>query len=861
MRTNYVVYDLLDGYIHNWLVAGPQEIPVNLEDFSEEVTRQKLTQAYTDPDSHITETPVERGPLTAGIFKIGDYTGLWEYYACQEDHWIDRSKRYPSATFLRSWAYIQLVNKGEKEVVLELKTFGPINIWLNSQHIFRSESFSEREPLTCQVLLRLKTGNNKLLARFENVSLGTALHAMSGRLCQPVTMQPAVDIKVRIPSLIKSIERRNLLEKVFQSLHLNQDVYIWNDHIRLHWPPEQEEKFAYAAVRLMAESGKIYAQAEVDGTPGDQLTMSISGQFPEGAYRLMLMPRLWEYYERDFRFTHQLSLWNLGRQQFSESPYGTLDERKRESFIYASRQEQPSVYREMAVMAVGSWEQMNPKVLLEAIGRIRQRQEGSILDLLGLLGILYRFGDHAQFPEALKAPLEEAILNYRYCPEDQGRDIMDFSGESSSLLFATCAILAGQRFPEGVFTRSGLQGKQIRQRGEEQVMSWLHQRAAWGFIDWGSAESSSEIIAALSHLIDLTENEAVWQLAGVMLDKIFFGIALSNFKGLPSGVSHRGDTWEVKGGLVNAVSGIMRLMWGQGLYTPHLAGLVSMSCNQTYQLPDLLTNLALNPLDEMWGRERHCQAGGEGCVDLASYKTPDYLMTSVQDYHPGEQGAGEHIWQAILGHGAVVFTNHPGSSSEKVAHLPGYWRGNGVLPRLAQWKDALIAVYNLPEAAGLPYTHAYFPTAAFDEYVIRDGWAFARKGNAYLGLTATAGINLTHIGHHAYRELHSPGCQNTWFCQMGRLAQDGEFVDFQEKVIALEFTARDLDINCVTLRGDRLEFGWEGSLLVNHEEQPFGGEWHYQNPYTSTPLPCDKMEIQVGEEVMRLDFSEMDDVS
>jgi hypothetical protein len=58
-----------------------------------------------------------------------------------------------------------------------------------------------------------------------------------------------------------------------------------------------------------------------------------------------------------------------------------------------------------------------------------------------------------------------------------------------------------------------------------------------------------------------------------------------------------------------------------------------------------------------------------------------------------------------------------------------------------------------------------------------------------------------------------------------------------------------------------LEYGWHSTLHVNHEDQALSDTWHYQNPYTTTPLPCNRMEIQVGEEVLRLDFSEADNVS
>ena len=50
---------------------------------------------------------------------------------------------------------------------------------------------------------------------------------------------------------------------------------------------------------------------------------------------------------------------------------------------------------------------------------------------------------------------------------------------------------------------------------------------------------------------------------------------------------------------------------------------------------------------------------------------------------------------------------------------------NVILPRVAQWKDVLIAAYQLLKDDWMGFTHAYFPIHAFDEHVLRQGWAFA----------------------------------------------------------------------------------------------------------------------------------------
>ena len=139
------------------------------------------------------------------------------------------------------------------------------------------------------------------------------------------------------------------------------------------------------------------------------------------------------------------------------------------------------------------------------------------------------------------------------------------------------------------------------------------------------------------------------------------------------------------------------------------------------------------------------RAAGDWEVNKVTYKTPDYMLCSAQDYHPGEKGVQQHIWQATLGPDAVVFVTHPPCLSEENSHRPGFWHGNVVLPRVAQWKDVLIAVHKLPEDDWLGFTHAYFPAWAFDEHVLRDA-AGARRA---MGL-CTQGRRLP--GAHGGRE-------------------------------------------------------------------------------------------------------------
>ena len=47
-------------------------------------------------------------------------------------------------------------------------------------------------------------------------------------------------------------------------------------------------------------------------------------------------------------------------------------------------------------------------------------------------------------------------------------------------------------------------------------------------------------------------------------------------------------------------------------------------------------------------------------VNTYTYRTPDYMLSTAQDYRKSFGGDQHHIWQATLDDEAVCFTTHPG---------------------------------------------------------------------------------------------------------------------------------------------------------------------------------------------------------
>ncbi len=193
-------------------------------------------------------------------------------------------------------------------------------------------------------------------------------------------------------------------------------------------------------------------------------------------------------------------------------------------------------------------------------------------------------------------------------------------------------------------------------------------------------------------------------------------------------------------------------------------------------------------------------------VNLYTYKTPDYMLSTAQDYRKGYGGDQQHIWQATLGPEAVCFTTHP-AKIEGVT--PNYWAGSGLLPRAGQYKNVVMIIYNIEKipAQYVPikyfFTHAWLPRNKFDELVEKNGWIFARKRGGYLALRSQNpylwGTYKTDTGDPdgypkplaSDTEILVDGAQNIWVCQMGSRTEDGEFSEFVEKISSAQISLMD----------------------------------------------------------------------
>jgi hypothetical protein len=646
--------------------------------------------------------------------------------------------------------------------------------------------------------------------------------------------QPVHDVQVIIPVITSLPQDRALYETALDDLYLERDVFLRGTRIPLRWTwPHKGLTFT---ARFQTPEGLIYAEAfDVRSTAEREL--QVPANLPTGPYQVLLLPDTREFHdEKRLRVSRVLPL-ALASATFDQTPTGDAASRRMAALNHATQQK-GQLFAELAKMALGWWGRLDARALRSACAAAAAGGAEGRLALLGLLVMREHFSSEQQFPADLAEAIAAAARGAPYVAANDQED-------GDYLLALAAELLAGQAFPDEQL--AGVHGHVRRLQAETAALTRLRQMGKQGFQSWPSSANAERLAVALSHILTLSENETLCELASVLLDKLCFSLGLNSYKGTLGAPRASDPTSTVIGGRLAPTAGLSWLLWGLGSLNHHIAGLVSLAISH-YELPPLLAEIAADQPPELVSHERH------HAVSLTTFKTPEFMLAAMAAAAPGASGSAEHLWQATLGPEAVVFTNHPANASLLDLHQPNFWRGNAIQPRVAHWRESVIVIYQAPAGAGLPFTHAYFPTHAFDEYVLDGHWAFARAGQGYLGLFAAAGLSLIQSGDHAYRELRSPGRTNVWLGCLGRATEVGSFADFRQRLLATPPQVENSAVRWKGPRGDQLAVGWQTPLSVNDAAPPAHGDWHFDNPYSHARLGADTIEIVHGAQGLRLAF-------
>jgi hypothetical protein len=213
----------------------------------------------------------------------------------------------------------------------------------------------------------------------------------------------------------------------------------------------------------------------------------------------------------------------------------------------------------------------------------------SDFDLVNLIRIVYEFGD--RIPADTRAKIDKSLLNFRYWWDEPGENSMCYWSENHQVLFASAEYLVGQKYPDTLFPKSGLTGKQHMDKARKRVLDWMEMRWKYGFIEYYSNVYYVEDIGGMINLIDLAGEEEISRKMQIIMDLLLYDVAAQNTKNMFISVSGRAYEGNRKGGPRSTLGGLTNYFWGNGekLGPGLMYGFVT---SKKYSLPPVLREIA-----------------------------------------------------------------------------------------------------------------------------------------------------------------------------------------------------------------------------------------------------------------------------
>jgi hypothetical protein len=125
---------------------------------------------------------------------------------------------------------------------------------------------------------------------------------------------------------------------------------------------------------------------------------------------------------------------------------------------------------------------ITPEVLEPVVEKLSSFEDTGDFDINNML---FLWGWREDLPDAYVDVLEERILGFKYWwTEPTSDDVIDdqfYWTENHQIIFLANEYIAGQTFPDEVFTNSGMTGEEHMAHAEPLIHRWIELRARFGF--------------------------------------------------------------------------------------------------------------------------------------------------------------------------------------------------------------------------------------------------------------------------------------------------------------------------------------------------------------------------------------------
>ncbi len=256
--------------------------------------------------------------------------------------------------------------------------------------------------------------------------------------------------------------------------------------------------------------------------------------------------------------------------------------------------------------------------------------------------MLFKIYKDCPLNEKCKTLIKDAFLNFKYFMDEPGDDSMCYWSENHQILFAVSEYLAGQEWPDEIFTNDGKTGKEHTQKAIIRIDAWMQQRFYYGFSEYLSNNYLAEDIAPMANFIAYSNDEKAVEKMKIIMDILWLDVALNSVNNRFVAVSSRmyGNN-KAANCIGNSIQSAMNVLWGKesdnNSKKPNYIVLCFTDAVEKglYSLPEAIKDIALSK--ETFVSKMSCGL------------SPDDMVS--------EKLVGQSVSQIMAQTGAETFTN------------------------------------------------------------------------------------------------------------------------------------------------------------------------------------------------------------
>jgi len=785
-------YGLFKGRtVNRWLISGIREEAARFEPVAlngsvdVNLWLKEGFSVHENPSKtrFIDKNRAKKAPYADKLERKQGGSVFWDGYESElkvyfpfSDVNVNKSSFWFEPTYLSMWAAACLKSPKKQKAFFTVKTCGRVNIWLNSERAVDFSPFIRNIEHAYRLELDLEEGLNDITVFLEDLAERDTYFYF--RLdcesdfpvtqCVPVKIADAIKIKKAEAALADMAFTKNTFTEGDIILDITNPFE--NEALKLKLRCAFEENLqAYNAVEkeiIIPAGAKSVSLGPVTDYPMGYLavktSVNVSGVEIENILSVENYP---------------LELAGL--------PEDSISLRKRQTVEFLAKYGENNINRAVALLHSGGSPEEIEKIIRRQMTGINKRYDCSDFFLVYFPYIWREFGCSGLLSQQLLEDMKACMLSFRYWLDEPGDDVMWFYSENHALLFHACRILAGELFPDEVFTNSGLKGRQAAERAKELLLDWFSKFFEEGFTEWSSSAYLPVDALGFGCLYAHTADKELKELAKRGLDFIFYQLAVNSKNGYLACSAGRIYMKELMGNYINASTSMSYVGYGFGNINQAAKGVLAI-CLSDYEPPaEYKKYLDLNRGQSL---EYRSVQGFEKHVNIYTYKTADFMLSSAWDFRRKKPGYQEHVIHCAFDPVRQLWINHPGELAFHGSARPSYFAGNGYLPRVNQYKGFASIFYDINNDHTVDFTHLYLPVNEFDCFRQAGKWIFVRAGSGYCAVYAHNGLERQKAGPFKYCELISPGYKNTWIIRASDINEFSSLDEFADAVLKAEMT-------------------------------------------------------------------------